>query len=446
MMRSRPPSPPSAGRRPLRRRLASLASLACAVAVCVLAAGALFAPTFVFGSESGSHHPGPEMVVESKEGLTAPTAGAGATTTTGASTAVPTVAAVAGANADGSEAAAAHAATVPAGFDAGALLVTLPWGSNNGEVGLAQPIEGLTRGPEALAVAPDGRIVVLDSVNRRVVFLDSSGGVMGTATVPLAEPRFLAVTNERVYVLDCDNDRRLLTLYWSGAVCSRAVLPDLPDVVTGLFATRLGPSVEVAHAKVYRVTNRTPGKALGDVSDSQEGLLQSTDLWLSTVSGRPVGSDFSRLVTARFALGGAPIVTSYVAGTTGVVSRSSNLDLPVPDGRGVESLLSVDGDLGGNVVIGARLLDGADSSEPANLLLTRFILADDGSFCAATSPAGTSDSLLLADLSSAYVGQPYTVAPDGRVFQPVATELGYSVFVHVFSNASVSAAARGVQP
>ena len=43
---------------------------------------------------------------------------------------------------------------------AGSVLVTLPWGSGEGQVGLMRVDEGLTRGPEALAVAPDGRIAV----------------------------------------------------------------------------------------------------------------------------------------------------------------------------------------------------------------------------------------------------------------------------------------------
>ena len=29
-------------------------------------------------------------------------------------------------------------------------------------------------------------------------------------------------------------------------------------------------------------------------------------------------------------------------------------------------------------------------------------------------------------------GSPYVVSPDGRVFEPVATEEGYSIFVHTF--------------
>jgi hypothetical protein len=40
--------------------------------------------------------------------------------------------------------------------------------------------------------------------------------------------------------------------------------------------------------------------------------------------------------------------------------------------------------------------------------------------------------ILLADSTYAYVGQPYTVGPDGRVYQPMATEAGYSILVHSF--------------
>jgi hypothetical protein len=178
MFRSRPPSPPKSGKRPLRKRLTSAAALACGVALCALAAGALFAPTFVFGSESGRLHPGPEVVVESTEVPVG--VGAGATSAETGDSAL---------TGDGALTAAA------VGADQGTLLVTLPWGNQAGQVGLAQPQQGLTRGPEALAVAPDGRIAVLDSVNRRVVFLDSAGQVTNTATVPLSEPRFLAVTN-----------------------------------------------------------------------------------------------------------------------------------------------------------------------------------------------------------------------------------------------------------
>ena len=444
MMRSRPPSP-GGTRRPFRRRVASWATLACLVALAALAAGALFTPTFVFGSQAGSPHPGPEVVVESS--LPAGPGNTAGTTTPAAPTGGASAASAASAPSAGASPVSAAAANlgdlVPSTGD---LLVTLPWGSEDGEVGLVQPVEGLVRGPDALAVAPDGRIVVLDSVNCRLVLLNSTGAVTGTVAIPLAEPRFLAVTNERMYVLDCDSDHRLLTLYWSGLQCASAMLPDLPDAVTGLFATSSGPCVEVAHQKVYRISKRAPGRNLGDISDSDGSLLQSGDLTLASISGRPAGSELTRMVSARFAPNTAPLLTSYVTGSTGLVTQSSALQMPVPAGRSIEHLLSLDGDLSQRLVVGARLLDDPDQTAPAALLLTRFMLGPDGSISPATTPDGTSDSLLLLDTSFAYVGQPYTVAPDGRVFQPVATESGYAIFVHTFPGVDPSAQSTGVQP
>ena len=101
---------------------------------------------------------------------------------------------------------------------AGERLAILPWGSGPGAVGLAKSLEGLARGPEALAVAPDGRIAILDSVNRRVVTLDSSGTFLAALPLELSAPRFIAVDNDNIHVLDADDDRRLVSLDWQGTV------------------------------------------------------------------------------------------------------------------------------------------------------------------------------------------------------------------------------------
>jgi hypothetical protein len=60
-----------------------------------------------------------------------------------------------------------------------------------------------------------------------------------------------------------------------------------------------------------------------------------------------------------------------------------------------------------------------------------------------TKATGT---LLLADSAFAYLGQPYVVAPDGRVFQPIGGESGYSILVYTFGAANGSAAAQEVLP
>ena len=87
-------------------------------------------------------------------------------------------------------------------------------------------------------------------------------------------------------------------------------------------------------------------------------------------------------------------------------------------------------------MIGARMLtDGPWFPEQPSLVLTRLRADAVGSRRAAAdleaAPA-ESDTMLLADCSFAYLGQPYVVAPDGRVFQPTADETGYSLIIHSF--------------
>ncbi len=181
---------------------------------------------------------------------------------------------------------------------AGELLVTLPWGSGEGQVGLDSPGEGLTRGPEAVAVAPNGRIAVLDSVNRRVVVLDAAGQYVGAISVELAEPRFLAVTDERLYLLDCDADRRLLSMGWSGEMVTLSDLPSLDDVVTGLFATDAGPCVEVAHDQTFLVGE--PGSAAGV---GPHGQKQAGKAALRSLPGRPMGRALGLVAKVTFRQG-----------------------------------------------------------------------------------------------------------------------------------------------
>ena len=320
---------------------------------------------------------------------------------------------------------------------AGTVLATLPWGDGQGEVGLAEPGEGLARGPEAVAVAPDGRIAILDSVNRRLVFLDNGGGFVGSIPVPLNEPRFLAVTDDSVFVLDCDRDRRLVTLAWTGKELARTDLPVLEDVVTGLFATERGPCVEVAHESTYLMGGDEP---------------ESVGRKLPALPGRPLDRGLSRVAKATFSPDdGLSVATAAVDERT-LKSGASRVTRPaLARGRALEHLISIDGDGSGGLIVGARLVtdDGQDgdgatansSVEQPALVLTR--LAGDfgrgpsdpsGRAPSAATETPASDELLLADSGFTYLGQPYVVAPDGRVLQPVADETGYRLLVHTFAS------------
>jgi hypothetical protein len=441
MTSSRPPSrrawPGPHGRRPAgggppRTLLAAAAAhlhLTVAASLCILAAGALLVPGLVFGAESPPVVPG-----EVPGAVTSPSAMA------------PDATAPVG---DGEPAQLESAPAAEPVEDVP--LVTLPWGSGEGQVGLCQPTEGLTRGPEALAVAPDGRIAVLDSVNRRILLMDADGRVIGYAPVPLAEPRFLAVDDGRLYVLDCDADRRLATLDWSGASVGIVSLPALQDVVTGLFATVEGPCIEVAHRTSFllSVTASTLGTgARPPAAKTAGGLGNPTQVALRALEGRPVDRTLGRLARVTFKPGQNPSIRSFKFDKTNFKATKTNELAPIiASGRAIEQLVSVDGDGGGGLVVGARLREPATSKNgQAYLVLTRLAASGAGAANSASmrSAGDESETMFLAEPSFAYLGQPYVVAPDGRVFQPVGTEEGYSIFVRSFSEGS--AANEEVQP
>ena len=430
-------------RRRRRRRLAELIGAALTVGLCAGAALALFVPGFVFGA-------GPAAVT-SPEGAAA----TGAPTAPGA----------------------------PAGPDApqsastGSLLVTLPWGSGHGQIGLAAPTEGLVRGPEALAVAPDGRVAILDSVNRRVVLLDAGGAVLGCTPLPLTEPRFLAVSDDLLYVLDCDADRRLVALDWSGAGLGEAELPELGDVVTGLFATDSGPCVEVAHESVFLIEPgegslqateagaataasavTSPGTVTTTVAPGAAGKVAKADpgappdsraparAQLRSLPGRPLGVALGQAAKVTFKPGRGPALELFeVDAKTLGSSKKAEMELVVAPRHSVEHLVSVDDDGSGGMVVGARLLstDPNASGQPS-LWIGRFASGTGGRTAAGAArvaarvvpPVLSDGAFLLADSPFAYLGQPYAVAPDGRVYQPVADESGYSIFVHSFTSPS----------
>ena len=331
----------------------------------------------------------------------------------------------------------------------GTALVTLPWGDGDGQVGLERPAEGLTRGPEALALAPDGRIAVLDSVNKRVMLLDAEGEPTGALATPLAEPRFLAVDDDLLYVLDCDADRQLLTLDWNGVTVDTVTLPELSDVVTGLFATSEGPCVEVAHESVFLVDGTDETATMDDQDEELIGseIAAAGMDWrerasLRPLAGRPLHSDLSQVVKVTFRPGDGVRVRSFRVDRQSLVpSQTKSFSPPLASGRAVEHLVSVDGDGRGGLIVGARLLDTADSrGSEDSLVLQRMTSAG------ASHDDGGADTLLLSASSLAYLGQPYVVAPDGRIFQPVASEDGYSILLHTFAGAGTSDETEEVQP
>ena len=301
----------------------------------------------------------------------------------------------------------------------GRALVTLPWGDGDGEVGLSQPGEGLTRGPEALAVAPDGRIAILDSVNSRLVLLAGDGSFAANVPLALAQPRFLAVDNDVLYVLDADADRKLVYLDWQGAEVRSAQIPVLDDAVTGLFATDGGPCVEVAHDNVFLIESTDNG--------GQEGAKRAAVAALHALAGRPLDRDLGKAAKITFEpKEGVKLKRCKVDKKSLKALQVRTAAPSLVAGRQVEHLVSLDGDGKGGLIVGARLLrQQGDPAGAPSLIIARMSGSDQlGGGTAVT------DTLTLNDSPFAYLGQPYVVAPDGRIFQPVGSDAGYTILVH----------------
>jgi hypothetical protein len=288
-----------------------------ALSLCTFAACALTVPGLVFGAtpKSGNDATTPAVVADITQ--------AADTTNQDGET-------IAGTTADAVTKTAAGAASRPT-LSSGTLLASLPWGEGDGQVGLAQPTEGLSRGPEAAAMAPDGRIAILDSVNHRLVLLSADGTFQSTVPISLAEPRFLAVTNDNLHVLDTDHDRRLVTLNWSGQDLESLELPESADVVTGLFATNSGPAIEVAHGSAFLLSGEATKNTLG---------ASMRDL-----PGRPLRRDLGRTAAAIFAPGKElKIAVSSLDRRSLKISERRDVSPNLAPGRAIEHLVSVDSD------------------------------------------------------------------------------------------------------
>ncbi len=295
-------------------------------------------------------------------------------------------------------------------------LVTLPWGEGPGQVGISRPGEGLARAPEALAVAPDGRIAVLDSVNRRVVTLTPGGEVQTAFALPLRTPRFLAVDDEAIHVLDSDEDRQLLTFDWDGgARSSRSFNPE-EGTVTGLFSRHGCAFVETEHSRVVS-EDRVAGtaEAAADAAGPRNNSFAGVES-----PGRPIAGRSPVFAQARFARGERPHVR--ISDATG--SPEGTVEVEFAPDADLEHLVSLDGDRSGEVILGARLARPRPTEDGvAALVVVR----------ASTDGVGPVDALRLCDDSGiAETGQPYFVGPDGRIYQPKATPAGYMILVHTF--------------
>lgn len=328
------------------------------------------------------------------------------------------------------------ASVVPTTISGGETLAVLPWGSGEGEVGRSSPQQGLDRGPEALTVAPDGRIAVLDSVNRRVVALTADGMPCGSFKVPLSNPRYLAASNSRVAVLDPDDSRRVIVATWSGEVLEELEVPADDQPATGVFLENEQVWMEMGHSHCLRLSG-------------EDGAQETKE----ARTGRPVGTGANAVwIAARLEAGGGALVEEAGESRAAIAASATHAGpqmgpasaAPVRAeaklGLPLEHLVAVAADQRDRMHIGGRMADGRQ--EP-HLAVARFAAgALRGNRAQALPDAGTTQTgygqvvptslLLFAEASGPYLGAPFIIAPDGRVLQPVGDAAAYRILVHRF--------------
>ncbi len=161
----------------------------------------------------------------------------------------------------------------------------------------------------------------------------------------------------------------------------------------------------------------------------------------------------TRAAKVKFAPKTGLQVESFEVDRKSLKAKKTGSSTPVlASGSAVEHIVSVDGDSRGDLIIGARLADSDRRRDGREALaLTRFASTTDADTLSAIGDStatgtGTGTTMLLDECHFAYLGQPYVVAPDGRVFQPVADENGYSILVHVFAGDETPVEAEEVLP
>lgn len=73
------------------------------------------------------------------------------------------------------------------------IVASLPAGEGPGQVGIISRPQPL--GPESFTIAPDGSIHILDTLNRRIISLNSGGSVRSQMPVDIVCPRDVLLTN-----------------------------------------------------------------------------------------------------------------------------------------------------------------------------------------------------------------------------------------------------------
>lgn len=216
-------------------------------------------------------------------------------------------------------------------------LLRAAWGSSEGELGRSRQQEGNAEGPMSLALA--GReLVVVDQVNGRVVRYGEDGRTRSTTSIAATVQDVAVAKDGRMLLLDRLGERAITLVDRSGRPSGRLSLEAAgiaePGMVTGMFVDGSNVYVEKEHGALVRV-----GTTEGEPAEPGESAL----------AGRP-SKDGSMLVTATIASKAAGrVAVNAVDRKTSALRFARQLTFPRP----LDTLALLDTDDRNVVYVGA---------------------------------------------------------------------------------------------
>ena len=281
------------------------------------------------------------------------------------------------------------------------VLLRASWGEATGQFGKRD--QASRPGPMSLTVGDDGRIYVLDQVNRRVQRFEQSGERLSSIPLPSNAIDDIVVVKDAIWALGWQASKlELIQVDFDGAIVARGALHPSLTLPTGLFVRGSDIWLEVKHEWTYRVV--------------ENGRLTDPANLPPRVLGRPDrhrDDDRLRLTAARVGSHQAAIASKAQSGALKTVFQVTT---NAPIVQLLELTTDQNGDLFLALATGQQNSDGRWSSFQRMMVVKR-------------ASGATAVAMLAPTMATDYF-RPLAVAKDGTIYQLQTTEGG--VVIHRF--------------
>ncbi|MBI5536172.1 MAG: hypothetical protein HY898_25850 [Deltaproteobacteria bacterium] len=277
--------------------------------------------------------------------------------------------------------------------------VAAPWGTSAGDLGRLRPQEGNPEAPMSFAFTPDGKMVALDQVNRRLSFFNKNGQHERDIKTEQRVPQDVAVAkNGNLAVLDRLGDKDVTIVDKDGRAVGKLPLegPGIPKTggVTGVFVDGKDVYAEYEHGKlvllggvdgtVAKDRSELPGRPSRDGRlIIAAGIVQAVEgrMWVSATDRATMTHRFTRELRMAMPILRIVLLDSDLAGTIYTAAHLGDETLDTASGV---QLVCLDPDKGNP--IGRAFIPVPD--DPDEMFKTMTVLDEGGVVIAVPSDHG----------------------------------------------------------